>query len=190
MDVKSHLVAFGVVLLAFIASTSIVVAVIDPIQHTYFPEITPFATLLFLPHGVRVIVTWLYGVWSIPYLFFATIFADLLIRGSADPTVIFITAIVCYASFELFKLCGLDMYKMKNMKSKNLWRSLLLIAFVSSVFNSILHNIVLQSQILPENALQIMLSYMVGDVLGTLALFFIVLLIVKAIGLTKVKINF
>jgi hypothetical protein len=81
MDVKSHLMAFGVVLLAFIASTSIVVAVIDPIQHTYFPEITPFATLLFLPHGVRVIVTWLYGVWSIPYLFFATIFADLLIRG-------------------------------------------------------------------------------------------------------------
>ena len=76
------------------------------------------------------------------------------------------------------------------MKSKNLWRSLLLIAFVSSVFNSILHNIVLQSQILPENALQIMLSYMVGDVLGTLALFFIVLLTVKAIGLTKVKINF
>jgi hypothetical protein len=79
---------------------------------------------------------------------------------------------------------------MKGIESKNLWRSLLLIAFVSSVFNSILHNIVLQSQILPENALQIMLSYMVGDVLGTLALFFIVLLIVKAIGLTKVKINF
>ena len=190
MDFKSHLVAFSIVLIAFIVSTLIVVAVIDPVQHTYFPEITPFATLLFLPHGVRVIVTWLYGVWSIPYLFFATILADLLIRGSADPTVIFITAIVCYASFELFKLCGLDMYKMKGMKSKNLWRSLLLIAFVSSVFNSVLHNIVLQSQILPENALKIMLSYMVGDVLGTLALFFIVLLIVKAIGLTKVKINF
>jgi hypothetical protein len=81
------------------------------------------------------------------------------------------------------------MYKMKGMKSKNLWRSLLLVAFVSSVFNSVLHNIVLQSQILPENALQTMLSYMVGDVLGTLALFFIALLIVKAIGLTKVKIN-
>ena len=188
MSIKDHLIALTIVTLALIISVQAVVEIIDPFQSMFFPEITPFATLLFLPHGVRVITTWLYGVWSIPYLFFATIISDLLVRGSANPSTIFITAIVCYASFQLFKFCGLDMYKLKGIKITNLWRSLLLVAFVSSVFNSLLHNIVLQSQILPENALHTMLSYMVGDVLGTLMLFLIAVLIFKATGLTKIKI--
>ena len=189
MDIKQHLLAFSMVTLAFIASIALVVAVVDPVQSMYFPEITPFATLFFLPHGVRVITTWLYGVWSIPYLFFATILADLLIRGTANPYTIFITAIVCYVSFEVFKLAGLDMYKMKDIGSTHLWRALLLMAFVSSVFNSILHNIMLSSHILPENALPTMLSYLVGDVTGTLGLFLIAMLVSKALGLTRIKVS-
>ena len=180
---------FSLVTLAFIISTSIVEAVIHPIQNMYMPIITPFAALIYLPHGVRIITAWLYGAWSIPYIFFGTLIADLLIRGTANPETILITALVCYASFELFKWMGLDMYKMKNVKSTHLWRSLMMVTLLSSVLSSILHNMVLQSQILPENALQTMLAYMVGDVFGTLVLFLITMFMSKSIGLTKVKIR-
>lgn len=187
MNFKSHLAVFSLITALYMVSMLVVVVVIDPIQRMYLPHITPFATLIFLPHGVRVVTAWLYGGWSVPYLFFAAIIADLLIRGTTNPATILITSVVCFASFELFKLSGLDMYAMKGFKNTNLWRSLMLVAFVSSVFNSILHNIVLQSAILPENTLQTLLSYVVGDVLGTLIVFFIALLFFKATGLTKVK---
>ena len=48
----------------------------------------------------------------------------------------------------------------------------MLIAFISSIINSLGHNIIFAGDILPENSLPTMLAFMIGDTLGTFFCFF------------------
>ena len=189
MNIKSHLIAFGAATLALILSLAVVVGVIDPVQKLYFPQAFPLVNLIFLPHGVILITAWLFGAWSIPYLFFGSIISELLLRGIIDPEAAFITSIVGYVSFELLRLSGLDMYKTNDMKSTHVWRYLLLVTFVASFFNRFTHQLFIQPKALPESPLHTIFFQMVGDIAGTLALFLMAMFISKLTGLSVIKIR-
>jgi len=57
------------VTIGYIVSMMVVKSIIVPAQQAYLPMITTFAALIFPLHGVRVITAWLFGGWSILYLF-------------------------------------------------------------------------------------------------------------------------
>jgi len=52
---------FGVTVVAYILAHGLTAMLITPLQARLLPDVTSFASLLYLPHGVRVLATWLLG---------------------------------------------------------------------------------------------------------------------------------
>ena len=162
----------------------LVKSLIVPTQQAYLPMITTFAALIFPLHGVRVITAWLFGGSSIFYLFIANCVMHLVLTPDAEFTLKSfyawcLVSSVAWFSFEIFRMNGINLYRSAQSISTKTWRQLMLIAFLSSIVNSLGHNIIFAGDILPENNLPTMLAFMVGDTLGTLACFFTLMLVLR-----------
>lgn len=157
---------------------------IAPLQRLLIPEVTLFAALIFPPHGVRVLTAWFYGARSIAYLLIAAIFTHFVLFSSSDVTAktwlswVLISS-VAWLSFEIIRLCGINLYKLKSNPSRNAWRSLILVGFISSILNSLGHNIIYAGEILPENTLGTLLAFIVGDTIGTFVCFIVIMLVFR-----------
>ena len=179
-----HCKNIAYVTIGYIVSMIVVKSIIVPAQQAYLPMITTFAALIFPLHGVRVITAWLFGGWSILYLFLANCIMHLVLTPEAEFTLKSFYAWclvsgVAWFSFELFRMCGFNLYQSAKSISTVTWRHLMLIAFVSSIINSLGHNIIFAGDILPENSLPTMLAFMVGDTLGTFVCFFALMLLFR-----------
>ena len=182
--VQYHFKNIVYVTIGYIVSMILVKSLIVPVQQTYLPMITTFAALIFPLHGVRVISAWLFGGWSILYLFIANCVMHLVLTPDAEFTLKSfyawcLVSSVAWFSLELFRMSGLNLYRSTRAISTKTWRHLMLIAFVSSIINSLGHNIIFAGDILPENSLPTMLAFMVGDTLGTFVCFFALMLVVR-----------
>jgi len=181
--VQYHFKNIVYVTIGYIVSMILVKSLIVPVQQTYLPMITTFAALIFPLHGVRVISAWLFGGWSILYLFIANCVMHLVLTPDAEFTLKSfyawcLVSSVAWFSLEIFRMSGLNLYRSARAISTKTWRHLMLIAFVSSIINSLGHNIIFAGDILPENSLPTMLAFMVGDTLGTFVCFFALMLVV------------
>ena len=142
-----------------------------------------YASLLYLPHGVRVIAAWLYGWKSIVYLAPGAYLAhfsripehpDLWSLGEALQPMF---GVVCVAmTFEVVARLGVDLRLRAGFRAP--WRSILLVGALASLINAIGANLVVQ------NPPEVMLGYLVGDILGMILLFLVVMLIFR--GLRRV----
>ena len=171
-SVDYHLKNILYVTIGYIVSMILVKSLIVPAQQAYLPMITTFAALIFPLHGVRVVTAWLFGGWSILYLFIADCVMHLVLTPDAEFTLKSfyawcLVSSVAWFSFEIVRMTGINLYRHANIISTNTWRQLMLIAFISSIINSLGHNIIFAGDILPENSLPTMLAFMIGDTLGT-----------------------
>ena len=171
-SIDYHLKNILYVTIGYIVSMILVKSLIVPAQQTYLPMITTFAALIFPLHGVRVVTAWLFGGWSILYLFIANCVMHLVLTPDAEFTLKSfyawcLVSSVAWFSFEIVRMTGINLYRHANIISTNTWRQLMLIAFISSIINSLGHNIIFAGDILPENSLPTMLAFMIGDTLGT-----------------------
>jgi hypothetical protein len=181
---QDHVKNIVYVTIGYIISMILVKSLIVPVQQTYLPMITTFAALIFPLHGVRVISAWLFGGWSILYLFIANCVMHVVLTPDAEFTLKSfyawcLVSSVAWFSLELFRMSGLNLYRSTRAISTKTWRHLMLIAFVSSIINSLGHNIIFAGDILPENSLPTMLAFMVGDTLGTFVCFFALMLVFR-----------
>ncbi len=163
------LAAMGLYGTAFIASQSIIV----PLQATLIPSISGFACLVFLPHGVRVIMAWLYG-WrslipmtiahfAVGYIFFDP--AELLVRHYLLAALI--GGSVAIWACEILRLSGYPIFA-KEGPDMN-WRKLIVIGFIASILNSVGNTLNYQSFISADHHLEVILAYLLGDTLGVVA---------------------
>jgi len=171
-SIDYHLKNILYVTIGYIVSMILVKSLIVPAQQAYLPMITTFAALIFPLHGVRVVTAWLFGGWSILYLFIANCVMHLVLTPDAEFTLKSfyawcLVSSVAWFSFEIVRMTGINLYRHANIISTNTWRQLMLIAFISSIINSLGHNIIFAGDILPENSLPTMLAFMIGDTLGT-----------------------
>ena len=185
LSMNDHLINIVIVSIAYIVSMLFVREIIVPFQKTYLPAITTFAALIFPLHGVRVLSAWAFGKWSIAYLFIANIIMHLIVTPNADFTqqslyAWCLVSTVCWFSFELFRVCGINLYSHETNINNSTWRNLILIAFVSSVFNSLGHNIIFAGDIIPENSIKTMLAFLIGDTLGTVVCLFALLVLFRS----------
>ena len=176
-SIDYHLKNILYVTIGYIVSMILVKSLIVPAQQAYLPMITTFAALIFPLHGVRVVTAWLFGGWSILYLFIANCVMHLVLTPDAEFTLKSfyawcLVSSVAWFSFEIVRMTGINLYRHANIISTNTWRQLMLIAFISSIINSLGHNIIFAGDILPENSLPTMLAFMIGDTLGTFFCFF------------------
>lgn len=129
------LIVSGSYLLAFLLTHLLV----TPVQAFFLPDVTRWASLVFLPHGVRVLAAWLYGWWSILLLAPATLLTAFFFYGAGalTPQLLvssFASAVAAAAAFELVSRTGRDLRYAAGRPAR--WREVLLVGILASVFNS------------------------------------------------------
>ena len=135
------------------------------------------ASLLFLPHGVRVITAWLYG-WKAVFYLAPAAYATHLERfqfqfDTMGQFLMPIFGIVCVSAvFALIARAGVDLRLRPGYVAR--WNVGLLVGAVASLINAVGVNLIV------GNPTSTMLFYLVGDILGMIALFLLLMLVFRA----------
>jgi hypothetical protein len=151
-------------------------AVVMPVQDAVLPAFGNYASLLFLPHGVRVIAAWLYGWRSLLFLAPGAVLTHSYLYGSGgfsfDYMVAVFSGVVCAAiGFWFFALLGMD-FRLSNRNRVN-WRDVMLAGAASSIVNSV------GTKIFFGNDVQTAAARFFGDVTGMVVSIFILMLIFR-----------
>ena len=145
-----------------------------PVQHQFVSSSTMAGSLLFIPHGIRVLAVWLCGVRAILPLILAEFLGGVFLwQPDVGLDVLLGSSIVgglcIYLTFELFRIAGIEMRPDGKHSALTNWKSLILIASIGSVFNSIGKQIFFGSlSPLPDEIMSLAMFW-VGDTLGTFA---------------------
>lgn len=135
-----------------------------------------FASLIFLPHGVRVIAAWLYGWRSLIYLapsaYLVHFWRLTNQHMNFEVLVMPIFGIACVAlTFEAVAYFGADLRVKDGYIAP--WRAVLLVGSLASTINALGTNLIL------GNAIQTTLQYLIGDISGMVALFVVLMLLFR-----------
>ena len=153
-----------------------------PLQSLAVPNIGTFAALIFPIHGIRVIAAWMFGWWSVPYLFIANVLLALFyaVIAMETPYLEFtaerlmswsLVSIVAVVATDLFKASGMKIGTGLASISEDTWKQLLFVGFVSSVLNSLGQSLIFAGKIISGEELNVMIGYLIGDTLGTFLCF-------------------
>ena len=165
---------FATILVAFVLAFALVDLVVEPVQHQFLSSSTMAGSLLFIPHGIRVLAVWLCGVRAILPLiaaeFLGGIFLwqpdvglDVLLGSSM------VGGLCVYLTFEVFRLAGIEMRPDGKDFALTNWKSLILLASIASVFNSIGKQIFFGGLAPLTDEVLILAMFWIGDTLGTFA---------------------
>ena len=165
---------FAVIFIAFVLAYALVNFVVEPIQHQFLSSSTMAGSLLFIPHGIRVLAVWLCGVRAILPLIVAEFLGGIFLwQPDVGLDVLLGSSMVgglgVYLTFELFRLAGIEMHPDGKDSALTNWRSLILLASIASVFNSIGKQIFFESLAPLTDEILILAMFWVGDTLGTFA---------------------
>lgn len=141
MAFKEWLVATAVVSFAYLSAFSFTFGVLTPAQAVVLPELAGFASVVFLPHGVRVLTAWLYGWRAIPLLAPSSLLTHAYLFGSQGfASGFFFGAffgIGCAVlSFWLLAKFGLDFRHGKQEARLASWKEVLLAGSLASLINA------------------------------------------------------
>lgn len=168
---------------AYIASYTLVGGFIAPLQTILLPEFTTSISLLFLPHGVRLLAVHYFGWKAIPLLipssylmWYITVFGGGITIGPLQPLA---SLVACFVGY---KLVALVVSGSQARFGKQEWKLLIAVGVLSSFLNGIF-NTMLQGS--AQLSLDIF-GYMIGDILGQVALMLILIYILKFLRLFKV----
>ena len=181
---------FTIVLVSYLASYLLVAKVISPIQSQYILN-TELVSLLFLPHGVRVLTCVLYGPrLGAFYLFAATLLTGFWVgrMGDYDP----LTLTLLYAvgalsvpmAFIFLQFIHEDTKIGLTKVNNNTIKTIAYLALISSILNSIGHALVLDGFSASEVKPRIILQFLIGDLLGTMVLFLCLRFVLNRIKLS------
>lgn len=164
---KEHIQNFIVVTIAYLVAFALTTAVIAPIQSIYLSAVPPAISLLFLPHGVRILAAYFFGWHSILYLIpsgYLTHFLWIETQGvDLDLTAPMVSIIASYIGVQSISLIPSIGFRDFNMSA---WKWLLLAGFLGSIFNGLGHGL-LQNEFSLSTQI---LGYAIGDVSGQFAL--------------------
>lgn len=173
------------IILAYILAHGTTAFVVTPIQARILPELTVFASLVYLPHGVRVLATWAYGWKAIPALILgvslsAWVFtprAELDFLSPALLEGIVLGAVSAFVAFEILRLAGYNAYFGEARKLH--WKGLIAIGALSSIINSVGHSIIYAGLVGPGHAVWLLLIYAIGDLVGLILCMGILMLVFR-----------
>ena len=168
---------FTIVVVSYLASYLLVAKVISPIQAQYILN-TELVSLLFLPHGVRVLTCVLYGPrLGAFYLFSATLLTGFWVGRLGDYNPLTLTLLYAVGAlsvpiaFVFLQFIHEDTKIGLTKVNHNTIKTIAYLALISSILNSIGHALVLDGFSAFEVQPRIILKFLFGDLLGTLVLF-------------------
>lgn len=167
---------------AYVLAFGATFVVVMPIQNAMLPAFGNYASLLFLPHGVRVIAAWMYGWRSLLFLAPGAVLTHGYLYGVAGFSLDYMAAmffgVFCAAlSFWFFALMGMD-FRLDKSDRVN-WRDIMLAGGAASVLNS------LGTKIFFENDVPTASARFIGDVTGMVVSIFFLMLIFRVLRRTK-----
>ncbi|MBE3637314.1 hypothetical protein ICN82_03745 [Mangrovicoccus sp. HB182678] len=171
--------------MAYILCHGLTARLVTPLQAELFPGITAFASLLYLPHGVRVLSAWLLGGRAILPLAAGAFLSELLFTpptlfAATDPVIlvsILIGAAAAPAAFALMRLAGRPLAAGQERRVH--WRWLLLAGMLASLLNSAGQGLVFADLIQPGQAVAVALVYALGDLAGLVATTLVLMMIFR-----------
>jgi hypothetical protein len=154
---------------------------VAPIQRYFFGENTTLASLVFLPHGVRVLTTYFWRLRAVPVLFLAGLVGHILLNSDdfqlrAEPVIylsVLVGAMSAFLAFEILRLVGLNCYAHPTRPMH--WKQVLLSGLVASLLNSIGQSVVYSGMVVPDQAFETFLAFAVGDLMGLIVSLLILL---------------
>lgn len=161
----------AVVSASYLAAFLVTYDIVTPLQDVFFPEFPSHASLLFLPHGVRVLSAWLFGwrstITLVPGVFLA--FFSVAGFGAFAPSrliAILVAVTVPAATFQALRLIKWDLSPQLNKTP--CWPCIMTAGVVISILSSLLTNYAFGS------ASTDYVAYLIGDIFG---LFFLMLIL-------------
>ncbi|WP_331251847.1 hypothetical protein [Ruegeria lacuscaerulensis] len=143
--------------------------VLMPLQNMFFPEYPSRASLLFLPHGVRVLSAWLLG-WRAIFALLPGVFIVFAALGGSDVflpsrlSAIAIAVLTVPSVFYLLKWAGWDLFPRADRKP--CWVCVMGVGVITSFLVAGLTNMAFGSARVEY------IAYLIGDISG---LFFLML---------------
>ncbi len=182
-QIKTHIKNCALVTLLYVGSYQVVAYVIDPLQ-MYFGTLT-FASLVFLPHGIRVLSAIFYGARnSFVYIFLASCLVFLLnglparteltqfLQNLANASCVPIALVILRFGF------GDDHISLSNVGPRT-WRSFVVLVIFSSLLNGVMQNLALHFGGTGINDFSLLITFSIGDFIGAVIVFVIVQLSLK-----------
>ena len=180
-----ELIVFFVYVIAFAVTQYLT----RPIQDAFIAP-TLVGTLVFLPHGVRVIGVWLFGYRAILPLLLGEVFGMYVLATLQLPLGVILQGAVvggvsCFIAFEVFRLVGQNLYFDEGSQTVN-WRLLILLAGTGSVFNSFGHIVVYREAFSFDDDIEQVLGFLLGDLGGTVVLLLAMVFINRSLRQLKI----
>ena len=172
----------GFVMLIHVGTFIIQVNFILPFEIDAVGHMGSLASVLFLPHAVRVLSVWLIG----PKAFFALFPASLLIsflflRHEYDTVTLLLITLwgssSAVISFESLRFMNLNVYP-KNTASIS-WRLLVLAGCLASFINSLGGTLLKSEGLEPSEILELLTRYLIGDIGGLLFCLVVLMLVLR-----------
>ena len=165
---------FLIIALAYIVGYLVVDFIVAPVQYLYLSRDFTVGSLMFIPHGIRVLAVWLCGSRAILPLIISELLCTLLfwqpdVAISTSLGSSMVGGLCVYLTFEVFRLAGIEMRPDGKDSALTNWRSLILLASIASVFNSVGKQIFFGSLAPLGDEILIMGIFWIGDTIGTFA---------------------
>ena len=157
---------------AYVLSFAVVDSVVTPLQARVLPEVTESASLLFLPHGVRVLAAWAWGWRAVPLLAPGALATTWHYHGAgmAEPAILASLAVSVVAAplaFALLARCGIDC-RFGSPRAVS-WRAVMAVAALAGIINTG------GSALIHGDHPGVTLVRLVGDVTGAMLVFLVLM---------------
>ena len=159
---KEHIQNFLIVSVAYITAYSLVLGFVAPLQQMLLSNVISELSVLFLPHGVRVLAFYFLGWRAAIYLLPASYLMMLLTAQagvSLDPWAPIVSLVSCYLGFALITRFLPEGGSQQRFLR---WQYFGLIALLGSVLNSVGNTLLLRQ----EFDFLVAAGYLIGDMAG------------------------
>ena len=170
MGNKNNTLTFEFLLIftAYFLSFALVQFIVSPLQHLFVSAAAMPGSLFFIPHGIRVVATWLCGARAVVPLILAELFGTMVLwQPSVDYNAMVGSSVVgglcVYCVFGVFRLANINLYNDGEHHTLVNWKLLIVIASIASVLNSAVKNMFLGDIPSELSDLSIVTLFWVGD---------------------------
>lgn len=154
----------------YFASAAVVFFAMQPVQMALVPNIGPFASLVFLPHGVRVLATVVLRWRAIPGLFLGALLSGSLVWGVSDPTLLLflslVSALTCSIVFEGLRALRINPYYLSSSAKVPPVHTILLAGILCSFASGFFTTAILETTHNAGHVTLTMAAIFTGDTVG------------------------
>ena len=168
---KEHIQNFVIVSIAYITAFSLTLGFVSPLQQMLLSNVISELSVLFLPHGVRVLAFYFLG-WRACFYLLPASYLMMFLSSQAgitlDPWAPVVSVIGCYVGFALITHFFPEGVSHRQFPK---WQYFGLIALLGSVLNSVGNTILLKQEL----DITVAAGYLIGDMAGFFACFLILM---------------